>query len=96
MDNTGDFYSLNMGSIPVRRTKYIPVAQWLEQQTHNLLVTGSSPVLPIVSGWLVFCMSILLPSLKYMRGFFLTSLYLYDILLSRKQNAKRYIELFIR
>jgi hypothetical protein len=43
MDNTGDFYSLNMGSIPVRRTKYIPVAQWLEQQTHNLLVGGSSP-----------------------------------------------------
>ena len=43
MDNTGDFYSLNMGSIPVRRTKYIPIAQWLEQQTHNLLVGGSSP-----------------------------------------------------
>jgi len=31
------------GSSPSFRTRYIPVAQWLEQQTHNLLVEGSSP-----------------------------------------------------
>ena len=27
MDNTGDFYSLNVGSIPARRTKFANVAE---------------------------------------------------------------------
>jgi hypothetical protein len=34
---------IHAGSSPAIRTN-APVAQWLEQQTHNLLVTGSSPV----------------------------------------------------
>src|SRR5438132_13332682 len=30
-------------SLPFRRLWQAPVAQWLEQQTHNLLVRGSNP-----------------------------------------------------
>ena len=33
-----------MGSTPMSPIKYMPLAQWLEQRTHNSLVTGSSPV----------------------------------------------------
>ncbi len=70
------------------------LAQWLEQQTHNLLVTGSSPVLPIGSVWCFACPTP--PLIEIYEGIFLTLLYLYDILLLRKRNAKRYTELFIR
>ena len=56
MENTGDFYSLNVGSIPARGAKMldivvlliytfitVPVAQRLERGTHNSGVGGSNP-----------------------------------------------------
>ena len=71
------------------------LAQRSERQTHNLLVTGSNPVLPIVSGWVgVTCPSH--PLIEIYEGIFLTRYKLCDILLLRKRNAKRYIKLFVR
>jgi hypothetical protein len=47
MDNTGDFYSLNMGSIPVRRAKVIARVEKLanseDLKFSALRLAGSSP-----------------------------------------------------